>query len=90
MSVNTFSKRTEIDLRSIQLRSILVWMAPISAVQKHFYASFLYLNTAYAAHYVYFTFWKKFVNLDPDWQGSQIYIQNIFIINFKSLLYSSL
>ena len=28
MSVNTFSKRTEIDLRSIQLRSILVWMAP--------------------------------------------------------------
>ena len=25
MSVNTFSKRTEIDLRSIQLRSILVW-----------------------------------------------------------------
>ena len=28
MSVNTFSKRTEIDLRSIQLRSILVWTAP--------------------------------------------------------------
>ena len=28
MSMNTFSKRTEIDLRSIQLRSILVWKAP--------------------------------------------------------------
>ena len=28
MSVNTFSKRTEADLRSIQLRSILVWTAP--------------------------------------------------------------
>ena len=32
MSVNTFSKRTEIDLRSIQLRAILVWMAPNCAV----------------------------------------------------------
>ena len=31
MSVNTFSKRTEIDLRSIQLRSILVWTAPKSS-----------------------------------------------------------
>ena len=31
MSGNTFSKRTEIDLRSIQLRSILVWTAPKSS-----------------------------------------------------------
>ena len=28
MSVNTFSKQTEIILRSIRLRSILVWTAP--------------------------------------------------------------
>ena len=35
--MNTFSKRTEIDLRSIQLRSILVWMAPYVWNQKsHF------------------------------------------------------
>ena len=48
MSVNTFSKRTEIDLRSIQLRSILVRIAPCLETTLFSVLIYEYLNFVYS------------------------------------------